>query len=165
MTSSQMDSTIQDQITGTIFGEHLSPEYQNLVVSKSKIFQINTGEFLFREGEVNHQVYLLLDGQIDLTMAIPGRGAIRILSLGSGEIIAWSSVLGDGTMTSSAVCTRPSRLLAMDCDVLRSLIESNAHFGYEFMKMMASALASRLLATRLQLLDLFEPNSNKLTST
>ena len=154
-----MEDAMRDQVAKTIFGTHLSSENLSQLLSQATIIHLSGGEFLFREGERDDRVFLLLDGQVDLAMTVPGRGLVRVLSLGAGEIIAWSSILGDGLMTCSAVCTKPAALLSVDCEQLRMAIETNQRFGYEFMNMMASALARRLLATRLQLLDLFEAGS------
>ncbi len=151
-----MNETIRNQIDTTIFADHLSAKNREALFSLATRIQRDRGEYLFREGEFDKRVYLLLTGQVDLSMTVPGRGPQRILSVGPGELIAWSSILDDGTMTCSAVCTKPMEGLAIDCDRLRPLTESNRDLGFEFMRMMAAALAKRLLATRLQLLDLFQ---------
>jgi CRP-like cAMP-binding protein len=143
----------------TILGEFLSPANLKRLISHSEPVDLRPGEFLFREGQQNRKVFVVLEGQLDLTMTVPGRGPTRILTLGPGEIVAWSAILGEGIMTSSAVCVESAQLIAVDCKTMLDAIESDSKFGCEFMKMMASALAKRLLATRLQMLDLFAPNA------
>ncbi|MBX3422281.1 MAG: cyclic nucleotide-binding domain-containing protein [Pirellulaceae bacterium] len=154
-----MHNKFRERMDKTIFGEHLSPQNLSLLAAQATAIDLDQGQYLFREGQSNHYVYVMLEGQVDLLMSVPGRGAQRILSLGDGDLVAWSAVLAAGTMTCSAVCVRPARLLALDCHTLQDLMGDNPQLGYEFMKAVATALAKRLLATRLQLLDLFVTSS------
>lgn len=151
--------TIQiSSLDKSILAEFLTQANLKLLLARSNSVQLKPGEFLFREGQKNCNVFILLDGQLDLTMTVPGRGPTTILTLGPGDLVAWSAVLGDGVMTSSARCVQAAHLIAIDCQHLLDCIESDSRFGYEFMKMMATALGKRLVATRLQLLDLFSSN-------
>lgn len=147
------------KIEQSIFGEFLSPSSLAALNSISDTIEMQPGDYLFREGQENRTVYTLLKGQLDLAMTVPGRGPTRILTLGRGDLVAWSAVLGDGIMTASAVCVEAAQLSSVDCKLLMNMIESNPTLGIEFMKMMATGLSKRLLATRLQLLDLFASNT------
>lgn len=150
-----MHSDLRNQLEQSILGEHLSPSNLSAFIEVGRWLERPPGACLFREGDENHDVYFLLAGRVDLSMTVPGRGACRILTVGPGELIAWSAVVGNATMTCSAVCLEECRLIAINAAALHVVIAADPQFGYEFMKMMASALSKRLLATRLQLLDLF----------
>jgi CRP-like cAMP-binding protein len=123
---------------------------------------LRAGEYLFHEGEQNPFIYLLIDGQIDLSMKVPGRGDVRILSLGRGDLVAWSAVLGKGKMTCSAVATLPCELVRIHHQEIERFAQHDPRIGLQWMKMMADCLAQRLTATRLQLLDLFTHESEGL---
>lgn len=58
-------------------------------------------------------------------------------------------------MTSTAVALQPVKTIAFDGDALRQLCERNHEIGYYVMRQLETALSHRLVATRLQLLDLF----------
>lgn len=154
-----MEAQRQNRMEQTILGEFLSLANLIALDSCSENIHLRQGEYLFREGQANNRVYVLLDGQLDLTMTIPGRGAKRIMTLGPGDLVAWSALLGEGIMTCSAVCVENAQLIAIDSTSISKMIESDPRFGVEFMEMLASALAKRLLATRLQMLDLFASNT------
>jgi CRP-like cAMP-binding protein len=154
-----MQTNWHEMMEQSILADFLSPSNLKQVVSCAEIVDLQAGEYLFREGQENCKVFVVHNGQVDLTMTVPGRGPTRILTLGPNDIVAWSAVLGAGVMTSSAECTEPTRLIAIDGKSTLNTIESDPKFGCEFMRMMATALAKRLLATRLQMLDLFAQNS------
>ena len=86
---------------------------------------------------------------------MPTRGGVRILSVGPGDMIAWSALLGDGRMTASAVAIEDTEVVAIPAADALALSETHPEFGYYLMQRVANALANRLVATRLQLLDLF----------
>jgi CRP-like cAMP-binding protein len=118
------------------------------------------GATIFREGDPNPFLYLIERGRVGLDMHVPGRGRVRILSVGAGEMLAWSAVLGRGVMTVSAEALEDTRAIAASGPQLLQICGANHELGYQLMQRMAGALAQRLVATRLQLLDLFaEPSS------
>lgn len=157
MMQSQSTPPIAEQLAKTVVGRYLSPTQIEKIVDTAHVVESSVGELLFREGQVDKHLYVLLEGQVDLVMQVRHRGSQRILSLGPGDLIAWSALLGNGVMTCSALCLRESRLIAIDADLIAERMERDSDFGYHMMRMVAMALAHRLTATRLQLLDLFAP--------
>ena len=81
--------TIQQSI-----GCHVSEKNLETLLEVSQVSRHRAGEYLFREGEPHGDMYVVLEGKVDLLMTIPGRGARRILTVGSGELLAWSAVVG-----------------------------------------------------------------------
>lgn len=64
-------------------------------------------------------------------------------------------------MTATAITLSPTRVLAGSGQEIRSLCDADPVFGYEFMREMAAALSKRLVATRLQLLDLYDVSGGR----
>jgi CRP/FNR family cyclic AMP-dependent transcriptional regulator len=113
------------------------------------------GTILFCEGEYRDQIYIIVDGSMKLEMTTTQCGRQTILTVGSGDLLAWSAILGDGTMTSTAIAVEPSRVIVIVASDLKNCFRRDTKFGYEMMQVVAKALSIRLLATRLQLLDLY----------
>lgn len=124
----------------------------------TQIAQLKTypaGRVLFYESEHHSNIHILCNGLVTMEMRVPGHGARKILTLGRGELLAWSALLADGLMTTSAIATEETKVIEFLTEDLKSLCEQNHELGYYVMKQVAVSLARRLLATRLQLLDLF----------
>jgi CRP/FNR family transcriptional regulator, cyclic AMP receptor protein len=136
-----------------------SPDQVARVAKLATLHGLPIGTFVFREGELHRTAYLLQSGHVDLIMRTPGRGNQRILTLGPGDLVAWSALVGNGVMTCSALCTEDTSLIALDAAALTDLVEKDAELGYRWMRWVAQSVSQRLLATRLQLLDLFAPIS------
>jgi CRP-like cAMP-binding protein len=137
------------------FSADLPPEVVEKLAAESAIQRVSAGAVVFREGGKNDNLYLVHTGRVALEMNFPGRGAVRILTLGPGEMVGWSSLLDHGKMTAGAVAVEDTELVVAPAIKLRELSETNRDFGFHLMRQMAGALAKRLVATRLQLLDLF----------
>lgn len=137
------------------FSAGMPPEVLRQFAAQSTVRHVTGGAILFREGEITRDLYLVQDGLLALEMKVPGRGNVRLLTVGPGEMVGWSSLLDEGTMTTSAVAIEESELIVASAERLRQLCEQNHEFGYHLMRRMAAALSKRLVATRLQLLDLF----------
>lgn len=117
--------------------------------------QFSPGAVLFKEGDHSLDFHLVLDGHVRLDMSVPIRGRIPLLTVGAGDVLAWSAVLAKGKMTTSAIAMTSVSTAAFAGPQLQQLCEDQPELGYHVMKQLASALSRRLLATRLQLLDLF----------
>ena len=112
-------------------------------------------EVLFSEGTEHPEFHVVVEGHVRLDMFVPRRGRVPILTAGPGDVLAWSALAGNSIMTSTAVALEAVRTVAFPSDQLQRLCETEHDIGYHVMRQLASALSRRLLATRLQLLDLF----------
>ena len=118
--------------------------------------QFKEGTILFNEGEQHQQLYFVCEGAFRLEMLTPACGAQTILSVGVGDLLAWSALIGDGIMTATAVAMQESCAIVFDAERLKPALEADNSLGYQVMKAFSRALSQRLLATRLQLLDLYQ---------
>ncbi|WP_010585293.1 Crp/Fnr family transcriptional regulator [Schlesneria paludicola] len=113
------------------------------------------GTILFLEGRQHALFHVITAGHVRLDMLVPRRGKIPILTVGAGDVLAWSALIGNGTMTATAVALEPVQTIAFAGDQLKQLCETEHEIGYFVMRQLSSALSRRLVATRLQQLDLF----------
>ncbi len=153
-------STISDVLRGVGFLEALSADDLAKIVGIASIEKFTTSAVLFQEGAECEFLYLVAEGSIGLDMCLPRRGCMRMLTLGPGEIVGWSALLADARMTARAVVVEDSTLVAFPAQQLQDLCDEDHDVGYVLMKQVAAALSRRLLATRLQQLDMFIETSS-----
>lgn len=114
------------------------------------------GECLFREGDAEGDLYILLEGEMALDMHVPGRDQnVRIFTAEPLDIIGWSSLtpmVRQRTATARALAD--CNYLVLDSEALAALCEEDEKLGFIIMKRIANVVASRLLTTRIQLMDL-----------
>jgi CRP-like cAMP-binding protein len=113
------------------------------------------GAVLFREGDHLSHFSVVVSGTVAIEISGPDRRPRRVHTVGPGELLGWSPVLGSGAMTATARALTGVRAVALDAAAVRAVCDADPRFGYVFMKRVAAAIAARLGATRLQLLDVF----------
>jgi hypothetical protein len=115
---------------------------------------------IFRETDAGELLYLIKSGQVALYVSVPGKGRMTILTLGPGQILAWSSLFPSGRKTASARTVTPTEAIAFNAAQLRDAMDEDKELGYAILWRVADVVANRLKATRLQLLDIFAPSDS-----
>lgn len=149
------DPTLLAALQASPFAEGLAPGVLQQLASAAHWMHCPSGTILFREGDRNRSFYIVQQGSIALDMCLPARGCQRLLTAGPGDIVAWSALLGEGKMTATATAVEDAELIEFSGADLQRLCEEDPVFGYHLMRRLCQAVSRRLVATRLQLLDLF----------
>lgn len=147
--------TVEDAFRATPNVNEFPPEVVKAIAPLAVVERHSAGSVIFREGMVHDQFAIVISGLVALEMHIPIRGDLRILTVGRGDILGWSPLLGAEAMSATAKAVDDVVLLAANGVELRQLCERDHNVGYSLFSMLAKALSSRLFATRLQLLDVF----------
>lgn len=121
-------------------------------MSTTRIY--SAGETLFSEGQEHPDFHILVEGRVRLEMNVAGLGRVSVLTAERGDILAWSALIGDSVMTTSATAIDAVKTVAIRGKDLQRLCDSEPELGYHVMRQLAASLASRLVATRRQLLEL-----------
>jgi CRP/FNR family cyclic AMP-dependent transcriptional regulator len=141
------------------FCRALSEEALGMLAGRMKAVDFGAQASIFEEGSVHPWLYLIVEGKVGLDMNSPPRGRTRILTLGAGDLLAWSALLGDARMTASAIALENVKVLAISSSDIQGLVNLDDRFGLLLFREVAAALSKRLVATRIQLLDLFGSSS------
>lgn len=139
----------------TQFLRGIPAQWHHSILELAQIRIFAPGDVLFTEGSLHTDFHLVIQGHVRLEMLVPNRGRVPLLTVGPGDALAWSALLSQGTMTTSAIALESVKTAAFPGIQLQQLCERQPEIGFHVMKQMAGALSRRLLATRLQLLDLF----------
>jgi CRP-like cAMP-binding protein len=101
------------------------------------------GEFIFKEGDPAHSLYVLLKGRVRICIGEPGE-VVYSVSRG-GEAFGWSSLVGRPSYSAAAVCLEPTQLIAFDRDRFQRVLEMYPEDAITLYRGLALTLASRLL--------------------
>ena len=82
----------------------------------------------------------------------PREKGITVVTLGPGEVFAWSALV-TGIMSASVRAVKPSEILDVRGAELLALCEKNNPIGYIIMKSLSSVISSRLTNSQLALLN------------
>ena len=145
------------------------PWFQNLkshqieqLAKIASIRELETGQELFHEGEKIGFIYIVLEGELAVENFVPAHRILRMLKAEPLDIVGWSTltpVIRQSTATVRA--EKQSRLLGFDSEALRQLCERDHDLGYVIMRRLSNVVATWLLITRLQMLDLITQSQSE----
>lgn len=154
--------TLVHTLRSSLLFESLEPQHLDKVVALAQEMSWPEDRVIFREGEPDDRLYLVLEGLVALEISIPGRGRATILTVGPNEVLGWSAAVPEvEKKTASARTLQPTRAIAIGAAALYAACEQDHDLGYHVYRALASVIASRLKATRLQLLDVYGPGERK----
>lgn len=136
--------------------QKIKPEHLQKISEMAHLRTIKTGDILFREGEKEDNVYIVISGRVGLEIFIPHRGKVRIYTVEPMDIFGWSSVTPTSHQrTAGATAVLDGLVVGIDSAKLREACEEDHDFGYVVMRRLLNVVSSRLLVSRLQLIDMF----------
>ncbi len=146
-----MTTTTLDLLRKQPFVQGMHDRHVDQLGELARSVSLERGRVLFGEGEESPEFYLVLAGMVALEIAPPS-GIFRLDTLGAGDELGWSSVMGGKTVFQARVLEE-AKALAFDAAALRALCEKDTAFGYELMRRLLSVVADRLQVTRHHLMD------------
>ncbi len=133
----------------------LSQDQIDRLSSITSLHQLEAGDILFREGDREDMLYILLEGQVNLQVEVPTRGQVTVFTAEMLDVLGWSSLTPVVRQrTASAYASRPSTLVSFNSKLLQQLCDEDHELGYVIMRRLANVVANRLLTTRLCMLDM-----------
>jgi CRP-like cAMP-binding protein len=133
----------------------LNSENLQRLTSIADVRSYQTDEVLFSEGEQHGNLYIVIEGKVQIESFVPGYGSLPIFTAESLDVVGWSSLTPVVRQkTGTARVTETAKLLVFDAEQLMELCEEDCDLGFLIMRRLANIVASRLLTHRLHLLEL-----------
>jgi CRP-like cAMP-binding protein len=149
-------SALEQQLAEHPFFLGLPPEHLALLSGCAATARVEAGEYLFREGQAARSFYVIRHGSVAIASITPHEGLVAIQTVGDGDVLGWSWLLPPYQWHFGAYAVEPTTLVALDAVCVRTKCEQDRDFGFEIMRRFAQVMASRLEATHLQLLSVYE---------
>ena len=108
---------------------------RELFRQEADTLQLAPGDFLFREGDSDEKMYVLLEGEIEVFL-----GDFVLETAEADMVIGEMALIDDGPRTANAVAKTACRLAEIDRRRFHFLIQQHPHFATHVMKTMADRL-------------------------
>jgi CRP-like cAMP-binding protein len=112
----------------------LQPKFIRTLAGYATETEFKPGQLIFREGDPANRFYLIIHGEVALESSCPEKVAVRIQTLGRGEVLGWSWLFPPYYWHFDARVLEPTRLVFFYGTRLREHCETDHEFGYELMK-------------------------------
>jgi len=103
---------------------------------------------VFTSGVVGSHFFVLQEGRVNLRLPADAHEASLVVGrIEKGDIFGLAPLLGAGRHTTTAQCAEPCKVLAIQVEPLRELLEQNSLVGLHIMTVAAQAYFTRYIET------------------
>ena len=108
---------------------------------------LQTGQMLFREGEVGNEMYFVLSGRLLISKTV-ARNVDKVLTrMGPGDFFGEMNLFGGLQRSASVQAETDTELLVLDRNTLTAVVEHNPQAGLAFFTALVREFSQRLSAT------------------
>lgn len=121
--------------------EDIPEEHLKQVRDSGAMLELDEGDVLFERGEEGEELYLILEGMVQVT--IPDELSekdITLALLGPGEILGEMAVLTGKDRSADAEAVRPSRLFSLPGQVFHELTDDRPELAVNLSKILGKRL-------------------------
>ncbi|MBF0452783.1 MAG: cyclic nucleotide-binding domain-containing protein [Candidatus Magnetomorum sp.] len=126
----------------------------NIILEISQLMSISAGEDVLKQAELSMDLFLLITGRLNVSMAYSSMNARRfqkIAVLKSGDIFGEIGFLEGKRRSANITSIDGSKILKVDGMKLHEVFELNQHLGYVMIRNIALVIARRLVDINFQL--------------
>lgn len=137
------------------FLRDLAPEHARFLVGCAKNARFAPGDYLMKEGQDEHALFLVRRGCVALEVTEPGREPVVVETVGPGDVLG-VSWLFRGHATHLDCRARESTVcFELDGDCIKKKMEADPALGYALTSRLLERVYDRLARARLQKLDVY----------
>jgi CRP-like cAMP-binding protein len=145
----------KDASIGGTFLTRFSPRVQAKLLTLAQVFHFKAGEDMIREGDHSLYLYVVKSGRVAVEMDVPTLGR-RILRTGDvGDMLCWSALVEPRLATADVRAIEDTEVLGIKGGALMDACREDYELGFELYRALTEVIASRFVATRLQLVNVF----------
>ena len=119
---------------------------------QKRVHYFNPGDIIFREKDEGHEMYILLEGAVELTKKVAGAQQRLKVMNSKNDFFGEMALIDHRPRSATATTLEPSKLLVVNQAAFEHLILNNGSFALKVIKV----LSDRLRSSNLQISELVE---------
>ncbi|NBC16467.1 MAG: cyclic nucleotide-binding domain-containing protein [Bacteroidetes bacterium] len=147
--------TLAESLATVPFFEGMPQKYLDFISGCAHNVSFKKSEFLLFEGKSADAFYVIRHGQVALEVEAGNKTAV-IQTVGEGQVVGWSWLVPPYTWHYDARAVTPVSALSFNAVCVRQKCEDDPAFGYEMFQHLTQLIVQRLMATRIQLIDVYQ---------
>lgn len=155
-----MSDPVLEVVARHPFTAGLDTDHVHRLASMAREMCFDKGRVIFTEGDQSHEFYLLVHGMVALELS-SGGALHRFQTLYANDEFGWSALMPEKGKVLQARALERVDVLVFDGQQLQTAFQHDPAFGLTFTTRLLGVVAERLDAARVQLLDLYAPESRR----
>lgn len=125
----------------------LSMSETEKIINNSRFVEYNEGDLLFKEGDEGHELYIVEDGVVAITINLPDGQEKEIASIKPGDFLGEMSIFEDAPRSASCYVKKKCRLLKLNQKEFFRMIDEYPEIAVKIMYRMLNITTKRLRNT------------------
>lgn len=147
--------SIAESLARLPFFDDMSREHLDFISGCASNVRFRGGEMILSQGRPADRFYLIRSGEVSLELHA-GNRTLEIVTVGEGEMLGWSWIVPPYTWHYSVRAINSVAAIAFKADCVREKCDADPVFGYDMFRRFTRLIVERLMATRIQLLDVYQ---------
>lgn len=125
------------------------------IAASARVAEFAPDAFLTRSGGAADTFHAVVDGRAAVEITAPGRPTVVVATIHGGDVVGWSWFVEPNRWRFDVVALDRVCTIAIPAGDLRAACDADPAFGYRVAHRLAGVIATRLEATRHQLVDVY----------
>ena len=153
-----MESTkfFRSVLKETPFFSDMKEDHIVAIAGCASSMQFPAKDKIYSEGSHADRFLIIQEGHVAIDIESVHRGTLTVHTVGPGQVLGWSWLFPPYRWHYNARAVQHTRAIALDANCIREKAEGDPALGYELMKRFSAVMMSRLEATRMQLMDIYD---------
>ena len=149
-------SSIQQTIStcATLLNEDISNDECKVLASAFELMKLAAGDVLLREGEKSDALYLVIEGDIEVTREAGGGEHVILHHLKPGSVAGAMGFIDGNNHSATLRAVKGARVLMLHREALEGMIEEHPRLVYKIMKMIIRSVHQTLLRMNQQFVEM-----------
>ena len=139
-----MDKDIRTHLANTLLYRYINRTHRDEFFESWEPISFPEGSYIVTEGDESDHVFMVLDGQVSVSVKEPDDTEVYISTIGAGEIFGEAGIFLKTARTANIVSQGDTRVLRIHRDKLLSFIKKDPSTGVKVMMIIVFGLLKKL---------------------
>jgi CRP-like cAMP-binding protein len=98
------------------------------------------GAVIFREGEPGNEMFIVVDGKVEITKSTSGSAAKTLITLSRGDIFGEMAIIDKKARAATATAIGATKVLVLNDALFDATLEKNPDFARKIIKLLSERL-------------------------
>jgi aspartate ammonia-lyase len=126
----------------------------DIIIEKLKVEEHKTGTMIFNQNNIRQNLYIIVDGEIELFRRTPYGGEKRLSVFGKLDFLGEGALMDDSPHSTSARTTAETTTLALSREKFKELLAEHSNIALDILSKIARVISRRISSANTKVVNL-----------